>query len=202
MPQMTVYIVDDDTSVRESTALLLSLKGLRTETHDSAEKSVRGSAGRRQGLLLLDQRMPGRSGLELQQELLRRGVQLPVIIMTAYGDVASTRQALKSGAIDFLEKPVEHGLLLEVIDAAMAEADGRARRASEIADYRARIGRLTEREREVMTLLAQGLYNRDIAERLDISPRTVEIHKARTMDKLGTRTLGELIRLVLAATVS
>lgn len=195
----TVYIVDDDHAVRESTAMFLSLKGLRTQSHASAEALLDMLPSRANGCLLLDHRMPGMTGLELQQELVRRGIRLPVIIMTAHGDVASTRQALKAGALDFLEKPVDHALLLDVVGAALAEADGRERRAAEQAERQARIARLTDREREVMALLAEGLSHRDIAERLNISPRTVEVHKARTMEKLDTRTLAELIRLVLGA---
>lgn len=195
----TVYIVDDDHAVRESTAMFLSLKGLRTQSHASAEALLDRLPPRANGCLLLDHRMPGMTGLELQQELVRRGIRLPVIIMTAHGDVASTRQALKAGALDFLEKPVDHALLLDVVGAALAEADGRERRAAEQAERQARIARLTDREREVMALLAEGLSHRDIAERLNISPRTVEVHKARTMEKLDTRTLAELIRLVLGA---
>lgn len=195
----TVYIVDDDHAVRESTAMFLSLKGLRTQSLASAEALLDMLPPRANGCLLLDHRMPGMTGLELQQELVRRGIRLPVIIMTAHGDVASTRQALKAGALDFLEKPVDHALLLDVVGAALAEADGRERRAAEQAERQARIARLTDREREVMALLAEGLSHRDIAERLNISPRTVEVHKARTMEKLDTRTLAELIRLVLGA---
>lgn len=196
--QPTVYIVDDDASVRDSTAMFLELNGLRTQVFASAEDFLVVAAQELVGCLLLDQRMQGLSGLDLQQELTRRRIGLPVIIMTAHGDVASTRQALKAGALDFLEKPVEHDVLLDVVTAALAEADGRLRREREQKDRQARVNRLTDREREVMLLLAQGLHNRDIAEKLDISPRTVEVYKARMMEKLQTRSLADVIRLVLA----
>jgi FixJ family two-component response regulator len=197
MTDATVHIVDDDLAVRDSTALLLSLKGLRTRAFASAEDFLQVWQPALRGCLLLDVRMPGLSGLELMQLLAARGSRLPVIVITAHGDVATARAALKGGALDFLEKPVDEDLLLEVIGNALefdahhhaAQASGDARRA--------RLERLTRREREVMELITAGRHNREVAEVLGISARTVEVYRARLMEKLEARNLADLIRLAL-----
>lgn len=197
MTQQTVFIVDDDASVRDSLALLLNLQQLRTRTFASAAEFLEGFEPGSPGCLLLDVRMPGMSGLELQAELSRRGITLPVIVITAHGDVATTRTALKGGAFDFLEKPVDDELLFDVIANALdADASRRGRKA-EMEARQERLLRLTRREREVMDLLADGRHNREIAETLGISPRTVEVYRARMMEKLQARNLADLIRIIL-----
>jgi FixJ family two-component response regulator len=188
-----VYIVDDDPAVRDSLALLLSLRGYRTATFASAGDFLAALAPGWAGCLMTDIRMPGMSGLELQDELARRGVELPVVVITAHADVASARAAFRSRAVDFLEKPFdEHGPVaaVEACFALERERLGAARRQTE---RDAGLAALTEREREVAHLLAQGMHNRDVAAKLGISARTVEVHKARVMDKLGVRGLDELI---------
>lgn len=197
MSDATVHIVDDDLAVRDSTALLLSLKGLRTRAFASAEDFLQVWRPTLRGCLLLDVRMPGLSGLELMQMLATRGSRLPVIVITAHGDVATARAALKGGALDFLEKPVDEELLLEVIANAL-EFDARHHEAQVTGDARrARLARLTRREREVMELITAGRHNREVAEALGISARTVEVYRARLMEKLEARNLADLIRLAL-----
>ncbi|MEO5692508.1 MAG: response regulator [Usitatibacter sp.] len=193
---LTVYIVDDDAAVRDSLSLLLSLRGYRTATFASAEAFLSALQPHWSGCVMADLRMPGLSGLELQGELAARGSTLPVVIMTAHGDVASARAAFKADAVDFLEKPFD-----EAGPVAAAQACFRRERQRLDADGTrearyASLAVLTVREREVAGLLATGLHNRDIAERLGISARTVEVHKARVMEKLGARNLADLIRAV------
>lgn len=195
--QQTVFIVDDDASVRDSLALLLGLKQFHTETHASAKAFLDAFEPGSPGCLLLDVRMPGMSGLDLQAELARRGIDLPVIVITAHGDVATTRAALKAGAFDFLEKPVDDELLFDVIGNALDADRHRRDEQAAIDTKRERLERLTGREREVMELLADGRHNREIAEALGISPRTVEVYRARMMEKLQARNLADLIRIIL-----
>jgi FixJ family two-component response regulator len=139
--------------------------------------------------------MPGMTGLELQEVLQARGVRLPVVVLTAHGDVATTRAAMKAGAFDFLEKPVDDAILLDVLHNAIAEDARRHRTDGPAQGVRERLQKLTPRETEVMQLLVEGLQHRDIAERLAISPRTVEVYKARMMEKLQCRSIAELVKL-------
>lgn len=193
----TVHIIDDDEAVRDSLALLLQLKGYKTAVFESAEAFLGAYGARMAGCILLDVRMSGMSGLALQAELERRGITLPVIIITAHGDTASTRAAFKGGAIDFIEKPIDNVLLLAAIETAV-DRDRKQRRAyDQRAEIAAQLDRLTPREREVLDLVVDGQHNREIAAKLDISPRTVEVYKARMMEKLQVRRSSELIRLIL-----
>jgi len=197
MTRPTVFIVDDDAGVRDSLAMLLELKGFRTRTFADAATFLSGYRTEWPGCLVLDLRMPGMSGLELQGELARRGATLPVIIVSAHGDVATTRSALKGGAVDFIEKPIEDEALVAAIAAAL-DRDAREReRAQAAAGTAERLARLTGREREVLALVAEGRHNREIAVALGISPRTVEVYKARMMEKLQVRRVPDLVRLVL-----
>jgi FixJ family two-component response regulator len=197
MNRPTVFIVDDDAGVRDSLAMLLELKGFRTRTFAAAEAFLAEYRPEWPGCLVLDLRMPGMSGLELQADLARRGSALPVIIITAHGDVATTRSALKGGAVDFIEKPIDDEALVAAIAAAL-DRDARERdRAQAAAGAAERFARLTSREREVLALVAEGRHNREIAVALGISPRTVEVYKARLMEKLQVRRLPDLVRLVL-----
>lgn len=197
--EQTVFIVEDDAAVRDSLGLLLGLHGLRTQSFGSAEDFLRVYQPAWAGCLLLDVRMPGMSGLELQETLRLQKLTLPVIIMTAHGDIATVRTALRSGAVDFLEKPVDPDALLAAVRTAL-DADATRRRAE--LDARStleRLGVLTARERQVMELIAKGSHNREIATTLGISPRTVEVHKARVMEKLQVQSVPELVRIVLRA---
>jgi len=197
--EQTVFIVEDDAAVRDSLGLLLGLQGFRTQSFGCAEDFLRIYQPSWAGCLLLDVRMPGMNGLELQESLRRQGLALPVIIMTAHGDITTVRTALKSGAVDFLEKPVDPAALLAAVRAAL-DADAARRRAGmEAEGARQRLSVLTARERQVMELVAKGCHNREIAETLGISPRTVEVHKARVMEKLQVQSVPELVRIVLRA---
>jgi RNA polymerase sigma factor (sigma-70 family) len=199
MTRPTVFIVDDDAGVRDSLAMLLELKGFRTRVFASAEAFLAEHRPESPGCLVLDLRMPGMSGLELQADLARRGATLPVIIITAHGDVATTRSALKGGAVDFIEKPIDDEALVAAIATAL-DRDARDRAAAQAsASVAERLARLTRREREVLARVADGKHNREIAAELGISPRTVEVYKARLMEKLQVRRLPELVRLMLEA---
>lgn len=192
---LTVFVVDDDEDVRDALRLLLKLQGYETALFSNAEDFLRALHPGIAGCLITDIRMPGMSGLELQQELAQRCIALPVIVLTAHGDVASARSALRAHAVDFLTKPFTAADLAAAIELAFERERGRiANSAAESADQ-ALIGSLTPREREVAGLLATGAQNLEIADKLGISPRTVEIHKARCMAKLKTRSVADLVRL-------
>jgi len=195
MGDPTVFVVDDDASIRDALSLLISLKGLRTSVFASAEDFLAVYEPGWRGCLLTDLKMPGMSGLELQTVLRERGITLPVVVLTAHGDVSTTRAALKKGAVDFLEKPVDDDVLVDVLMNAI-RIDGERHLAHvHRAQTVARLERLTPRERDVLDLLAEGLQHREIAERLAISPRTVEVYKARMMEKLQCHTLAEVVRI-------
>jgi FixJ family two-component response regulator len=194
-----VFIVDDDAWVRDSLAVLLDLKGYRTQAFASAEEFLKNYRPALAGCLLLDVRMPGMSGMELQAALHERQIKLPIIVITAHGDVPTARTALVAGAVDFLEKPVDPELLLVAVRTAL---DGDAARRSatrKIEEEKRKLDVLTRRERQIMELITEGTHNRDIAAALGISPRTVEGHKARVMEKLQVRSVTELVHLVLGA---
>ena len=193
--RLTVYIVDDDASVRDSLALMLGLSGYRTALYAHAEAFLAAWQQAWSGCVVADLRLPGRSGVELQDELRRRGSRLPFIIITAHGDVPTARAAFQAAAVDFLEKPFEHAQLRAAIESAFSMEDRRLQRAAEAQ----KLSALTPREREVLEHAAQGLHAKEIAMRLDISPRTVEVHKTRIMEKLGVRNIAELVRFALAA---
>lgn len=199
-PQQTVFIVEDDAAVRDSLALLLGLEGHRVQAFGCAEDFLRVYQHAWTGCLLLDVRMPGMSGLELQAVLQEKQVMLPIIIITAHGDVPTVRTALKSGAVDFIEKPVDPDLLVAAVSSAL-DADTARRQVSqaqEISEQRLRT--LTARERQVLDLVGAGSHNREVAAALGISPRTVEVHKSRVMEKLQVRNVSELVRIVLGST--
>jgi two-component system, LuxR family, response regulator FixJ len=195
----TVFLIDDDPGVRDSLSLLLSLKGLRTQPFATAESFIATYQEDWPGCVLTDLRMPGMTGLELQAALRERRIEVPVVVLTAHGDVATARAALKNGAFDFLEKPIDDAMLIDVLLNALRVDRERRGAAASRSSTDARLERLTAREREILALLAAGHQNREIALKLGISPRTVEVHKARIMEKLDCTSLAELIRLNIAA---
>lgn len=192
MTPSPIYIVDDDEAIRRSLSFLLKTSGHAVRCFAGGIDFLKEAAGLEPGCVLLDVRMPDIDGLEVQRELRARGVMLPVIIMTGHGDVGMAVAAMKVGATDFIEKPFEKAALLEAIDAACAQVA-----ASKNAG--ARLNILTDREREVLSGLVDGLPNKSIAYDLGISPRTVEIHRANLMQKLDVRSLSEALRIAFQA---
>ncbi len=193
-----VHVIDDDEAVRHSLAFLFESAGLPVRIYESALAFLATAGELRAGCILTDVRMPELDGLGLQQKLHERGVRLPVIVMTGHGDVPIAVQALKAGAIDFIEKPFDDEALLATVRSAL-EASHRIReREAETADISARLASLTPRERQVLDRLVAGQPNKTIAYDLGASPRTVEVHRARVMEKMGARSLSELVRMALS----
>ncbi len=191
----TVFLVDDDAAVRDALTQLLEANGLNVRSFASAEDFLTGCDTEEPGCLVLDLRLPGASGTDLQEWLNLRKARWPVIFLTGYGDVPTSVSTLKHGAVDFLEKPAAGGVLLERVQAALA-LDGERRSTDAVRSAaRARFDQLTPREQEVMSLVATGTSNKDIARRLKISHRTVETHRARVMRKMGAANLLDLVRM-------
>lgn len=197
--RLTVFVVDDDASVRDSLALMLGLAGYRTAVFADAEAFLEAWRSDWAGCVVADVRLPGRSGVELQETLRARGTALPFVIITAHGDVATARAAFRSQAVDFLEKPFDNVQLFAAIDTAFALEEQRIRRDDNRRRDAEKLARLTAREREVLDQAAKGLHAKEIGAALGISPRTVEVHKTRIMEKLGVRNVAELVRFALAA---
>ncbi|NBR27201.1 MAG: DNA-binding response regulator [Betaproteobacteria bacterium] len=196
--EQCVYIVDDDSAVRDSLGLLLGLNGFRTLPFSNADDFLKVCTPEWTGCLLLDIRMPGTDGLALQTILRERHIALPIIFMTAHGDVPTVRSALKAGAVDYLEKPVDPDSMLEAVRQAMDVDDAQRQKMARAGQSEQRLSSLTPREREVLELVVQGQQYRQIAAALGISPRTVEVHRARLMEKLGARNISELVRMSLS----
>ncbi len=193
----TVFVVDDDEGVRNSLRFLLKSVGLATRALASAGEFLDGYKPSQPGCLVLDVRMPGMSGLELQQQLNLRGAVIPVIFITGHGDIPMAVEAMQQGAFDFLQKPFRDQDLIERIQRAL-ERDARSRAALEQhARIRDRLETLTPREREVLTLMTRGKPNKVMAAELGVSQRTVEIHRARVMEKSGAASLAQLVRMVM-----
>jgi FixJ family two-component response regulator len=192
-----VYIIDDDAAVRDSLGLLLRLHGFDTVEFEGAEAFLSKVGADWSGIVLVDLRMPGMSGLELQAELQARNIELPVIVITAHGETSAARTSFKSGAVDFLEKPIDRDQLLGAVREGLRLESDRVRRAGQAATITRQIGRLTPREREVLDRVVAGKHNREIATELAISVRTVEVHKARVLAKMGVERVADLLRMVL-----
>jgi two-component system, LuxR family, response regulator FixJ len=194
-----VYIVDDDEAVRDSLAILLESKGYTVKSFGSALDFLAAAPSLAASCLIVDIRMPEMDGLELQQRLIERNFGLPLIVITGHGDVPLAVHAMKAGAIDFIEKPFASEAILISIETAFARLAAPAEQNPVAAAAASKLDLLSPREREVLAGLLAGLPNKSIAYDLGISPRTVEIHRARVMDKMGARSLSELVRLALAA---
>ncbi len=197
--QATVFVVDDEPDVRDAGRLLLRSVGHAVEIFDSADAFFEGCEPARAGCLVLDVRLPGMSGLKAQQALAGRGYALPVIFISGHGDIPMAVRAVQAGAVDFLEKPFSDQALLDRVEQALA-AD-RARRGTEAdrAEVAAGLESLTPREHEVLLKLLDGKVNKIIARELDVSTRTVEIHRARVLQKMGVDNASQLVRRVLAS---
>jgi FixJ family two-component response regulator len=195
----TAFIVDDDEAVCASIELLLKTVGLPAQTFSSAQDFLATFDDRRGGCLVLDMRMPGMSGLELQEELNARGAILPIIFVTGHGDVPMAVEAMQRGAMDFLQKPFRDQDLLDRITEALKRDSAGRELLGNRERIRARVADLTPREREVMELVTQGKANKVIAGDLDLSQRTVEIHRAHVMEKMGANSLAHLVRMAIEA---
>jgi two-component system response regulator FixJ len=200
-PANKVHVVDDDAAVRDSLQLLLEASGLPVQTYGSANEFLGAAAGLA-GCVLTDVRMPDIDGLELQRRLNERGIRLPVIVMTAQADVPLAVRAMKAGAVDFLEKPFSDDALLNAVTRALGEGQKLRQEEATASKAAHQLAALTPREREVLDLLVIGLSNKAIANKLDASPRTVEVHRARVFEKLHARSIADLIHLVQAAGAS
>lgn len=194
-----VFIVDDDDAVRRSLQLLLKSLNLSCVTCESADKFLSGYEHTQPGCVLLDVRMPGMSGLELQQELNRRGAIIPVIFITGHGDVPMAVEAIQQGAFDFLQKPFRDQDLIDRVQRALAGDQQQRIQLAERNQIQKRLESLTPREREVLNMVAQGKANKVVAADLGLSQRTVEIHRAHLMDKMQAASLAQLVRMTMTA---
>ena len=195
----TVFIVDDDQAMRTSLQWLIESTGMSVKTYESADAFLADYYPGRAGCLLLDVRMPGMSGLELQAYLAREGFRIPVILITGHGDVAMAVRAMKAGAMDFIEKPFhDEDLLRSLRNALDHDQKTRANRLAR-ADIAMRLAELTPREHEVMAMVTDGKSNKEIAAALGVSAKTVEAHRARVMEKMRAEALAELVRMALIA---
>ena len=198
-PDATVFVVDDDDAMRDGLAFLIRAAGYEARTFDSAQAFLDACGPTMRGCLLLDVRMPGMSGLELQEQLQSRRITLPVIIVTAYANVPMAVRAMQGGAFDFIEKPFDDTVLINRIRTALSLESQRSADEAEVRKIRRRIDELTPRENEVMSLVVDGLLNKQIAAKLDVSMKTVEIHRSRVMTKMQAESLAQLVRMVIAA---
>jgi RNA polymerase sigma factor (sigma-70 family) len=195
MAEPIVFIVDDDADVRRAMERLVRSVGLDVESYASAKEFLLREAPDRPGCIVLDVRMPGLSGLDLQQELARANLNLPIIFVTGHGTVPMSVRAMKAGAIDFLQKPIDDQVLLDAVQQAI-EQDRRSRRErAEVQAVWARVKTLTPREREVFALVVEGLLNKQIAGELGTSEKTIKVHRARVMQKMQADSLAELVRM-------
>ncbi|MCR6631702.1 MAG: response regulator FixJ [Magnetospirillum sp.] len=199
MVQPLVHVVDDDGAIRDALVLLLEAAGHAARAHADAASFLQALAAEtvQPGCVIADVRMPGMSGLELVRHLGERRIDLPVIVITGHADVAMAVEALKSGAADFIEKPFDEDVLLSSVGRALDKGARAFRERQQLADITARVATLTPREYEVMMLVVQGMPNKAVAVELSISARTVEIHRARVMEKMGAASLSDLVRMAL-----
>jgi FixJ family two-component response regulator len=198
----TVFVVDDDQAMRNSLKWLIESVSMEVETFDSADAFINSYYPGRSGCLLLDVRMPGMSGLELQEYLRVNQIAIPVIIITGHGDVPMAVRAMKSGAVDFIEKPFNDELLLESIRHALALDVKQRDMQKQRAEIATRLARLTPREHEVMVMVTNGKANKEIAGVLGVSAKTVEAHRARAMEKMEANSLAELVRMAINANLT
>lgn len=194
----TAFVVDDDEAARDSLGMLLESAGYKVETFSSGRGFLERAGPLPIGCALIDIRMPELGGLELQEALKERGVDVPIVFVTGHADVPVAVRAMRAGAIDFVEKPFTAEIILNAVERALEHAAARHRNAAAAASARSRFEQLTDREREVFEQLVEGHPNKVIAANLDISPRTVEIHRSRVMDKTGARSLSDLVRMAMA----
>ena len=195
----TIHLIDDEESIRRSAGFMLRTSGFDVKTYASGVEFLKEVKNADPGCILLDVRMPEMDGLEVQAELNNRGVTMPVIVLTGHGDINTAVTAMKAGATDFIEKPFEKSVLFEAIERALRRLERGSEAAASEHEAKVRIAALTQREQDVLRGLVRGHPNKTIAYDLDISPRTVEVHRANVMSKLGVRSLSEALRIAFAA---
>ena len=198
-PNSIVYIVDDDQAIRHAMGLLLKSVGLQHQVFASADEFLETHTGNNDGCLVLDIRMPGLSGLELQQKLTEMDSSLPIIFISGHGDIPMAVDAMQKGAFDFIQKPFRDQELLDRISEALSTARKREVEREHKSDVQDRIATLTKREHEVLDLVVTGKPNKIVAHELGVSQRTIEIHRARVMEKMRAKSLAELVRMHMAA---
>lgn len=196
--QQTVYVVEDDEAVRDSLELLLKSDGKPVSTYDNANAFLKDYSEKMAGCIVLDIRMPGMDGMELQKKLNEKHSILPIIFVTGHGDVPMAVDAMKEGAVDFIQKPYREEALLQKIEAALEQDREQRKTLGEKQEILRRVKSLTPREHEIMDRMIAGQANKVIAIELEISQRTVEIHRSRVMHKMGTHSLAHLVRMVLS----
>lgn len=195
IPRQVVFVIDDDASMRDAVSRLLNAVGLTVQTFASAREFLAGKLPDVPGCAVLDVRLPGLSGLDLQREMVERGIHIPVIFITGHGDIPMSVQAMKAGAVEFLTKPFRDQDLLDAVRSGIQlDRQGRKERA-ELAELRDGLRQLTPREREVMSLVVAGLLNKQIALRLGTSEKTIKIHRSHVMQKMRADSLADLVRM-------
>ena len=197
MLEPTVFLVDDDHAVRDSLSMLIRTVGLNVVVYSHPQKFLDDYDPMQVGCLVLDIRMPGINGLSIQEFMNKNGNTIPIIFITGHGDVSQCSKAFKAGAADFLTKPIDEHLLLDSIQKAIQQNIANHKRTAKVQAIQNRVSNLTEREREVLNMVVEGLPNKTIAQRLDISTRTVETHRASLFEKLEVNSLAELVKLQL-----
>lgn len=190
-----VYVVDDDVSVRKAMTRMFKSLGLEVATFSTAREFLDCRRKDVPGCLILDVEMPGLTGLELQEELVAHQVDLPIVFMTGHGDIPMTVKAMRSGAVDFLPKPVDEQQLVQTVHQAIERNARKRHETATLSDFRQRVDSLSKRESEVMTLVISGLLNKQIASRLGITEHTVKVHRGRVMEKTGVDSVAQLVRL-------
>lgn len=200
-PRRMIHIVDDEEAIRRSAGFMLKTSGYAVATYATGDAFLQAAKDLEIGCVLLDVRMPGMDGLEVQKVMAERGIAMPVVVLTGHGDITVAVRAMKGGAVDFIEKPFEKAVLLTAITAAFERLDDVEARAARASDATIAIAALTSRERDVLKGLVQGLPNKTIAFDLGISPRTVEVHRANLMAKLQVKSLSEALRIAFAASL-
>lgn len=201
MTDYPIYVVDDDPSVRRSVGFMLRTAGRKVQTFDNGTELLEQVDKLEPGCILLDVRMPGPDGIEVQEEIDQRGISLPIVVMTGHGDIDLAVKAMKAGAVDFIEKPFDKPIVMAAIEEASRRLDDQGRQSVMRDEARARLKSLTSREYEVLEGLVKGHPNKTIGYDLGISPRTVEIHRANLMSKLNVHSLSDLLRVAFAAGV-
>jgi len=192
-PSPAIFVVDDDASVRDAISNLLESVGLHGETFGSADEFLNAARPEAPSCLILDVKLPGRNGLEIQEELESIGIRIPIVFITAHGDVPMTSRAMKAGAVDFLAKPFQKKDLLDAVRQAIERDRVQRKEHAEVSSLRSRLDTLTTREREVMDLVVTGLMNKEAAAKLGLSEITVKVHRGRVMQKMQADSLAELV---------